>query len=54
MFDHIPAVLFVKMRQDFSVRGAAKRVAALFQIVAQLAIVIDFAVEDYGNALSSL
>jgi len=38
------------MRQDFSGRGAAKRVAALFQIVAQLAIVIDFAVEDYGNA----
>src|SRR6266566_5174536 len=50
MRNHVPAVFFVKMRQDFGVRSAAKGVPTRFQVRAQLAIVVDFAVEDHGNA----
>src|ERR1700732_1405147 len=51
MLNHLTAVFFVKMRQDFGVRGTAKRVAARFQIGAQLAVVVEFAVEDHGYTL---
>src|SRR5258707_1386113 len=48
--DHVPAVFFVKMRQNFGVRSAAKGVATRFQVRAQFAIVVDFAVENHGDA----
>ena len=48
--DHVVAVLFVQVRQDFSVGSAAKCVATFFEIGAQLAIVVDLAVENYGDA----
>src|ERR1041385_1171909 len=44
--DHSVAVLFVQMWQHFSVRSATKLVSALFEIDAQLAIVVNLAVED--------
>ena len=51
LLDHFVAILFVKMRKHFGVGRAAKRVAALFEIAAQLAIVVDLAVENDGDAL---
>ena len=42
------------MRQHFRVRSAAKRMSAFFELGAQLAIVVDLAVEDDGDDLSSL
>ena len=51
MLDHITAIFFVKMRQDFRVRFAAKGVAASFQIRSQFAVVIDLAVENYRDAV---
>ena len=49
--DHSVAVLFVKVRQHFRVRSAAKCMSTLFELCAQLAIVVDLAVEDYRDAL---
>src|SRR6266542_2039812 len=49
MLDHSRSMLFIKVRQNFRVRSAAKGVATLFQISAQFAIVIDFAVQNYGD-----
>ena len=51
MANHLAPIFLVEMRQDFSVRGAAKRVTALFQIGAQLAVVVDLAIKDNGDAL---
>src|SRR6185369_14253054 len=48
--DHSVAVLFIQVRQDFSVGSAAKCMSAFFEFRAQLAIVVDFAVEDHGDA----
>jgi len=39
------------MRKDFGVGGAAEGMTSLLEISAQLAIVIDFAVQDYGDAV---
>src|ERR1041385_614131 len=47
--DHSVAVLFVQMRQHFGVRSATKLVTAFFEIGAQLAIVVDLAVENYSD-----
>src|SRR5688572_2517817 len=51
VFDHVAAVLFVKVRQDFSVRRAPKSMSAGLQIRAQLAIVVNLTVENYRHAL---
>src|SRR5215813_14580482 len=51
VLDHFPAILLVKMRENFGVRSAAKGVPALFQIGAQFAIVVDLSVEDDGDAV---
>ena len=50
MLDHFGAVFFVKMRQSFSVRGAAKGVPARLRVGAQLTVIVDFAVEDNRDA----
>src|SRR5205085_5751551 len=46
MLDHPCAVLFIKMRQNFRVRLAAKRVPARFQFFPKLAVVVNLAVEN--------
>src|SRR2546426_5067784 len=51
VLDHLLAVLFIKMRQHFRVRRASERVATFFQVLSELAIIVDFTVEDDGDAL---
>src|SRR4051812_34493542 len=51
VLDHVAAVLLIKMRQDFSVRFTAEPMAASFEVVAQFAIVINLAVENYRDAV---
>src|SRR5215216_5473075 len=48
--DHSVAVLFVQVRQDLGVGSAAKCMSTFFELRTQLAIVVDLAVEDYGDA----
>src|SRR5215217_2268403 len=48
--DHSVAVLFVQVRQDFGVGSAAKCMSTFFEFRAQLAIVVDLAVENYRDA----
>src|SRR4051794_39943051 len=48
--DHSVAVFFIQVRQDFGVGSAAKCVSTFFELRAQLAVVVDLAVEDYGDA----
>src|SRR5437016_1925238 len=48
---YLADVSVVEMRQDFLVRGAAKGMAARFEIGAQLSIVVNFAVEDDRDAV---
>src|SRR6266536_5259890 len=47
--DHLKAIFLVKVRQNFRIRSAYKRVALLFQLLAKLAIIIDLAVENTLN-----
>src|SRR5688572_15979171 len=51
VFDHIAAVFFVKVREHFSVRSAAKSMPARFEVRAQLAIVVNLTVENYRDAV---
>src|SRR6185369_12212623 len=48
--DHAVAVLFVQVRQDFGVGSAAKCMSTFFEFRAQLTVVVDLAVENYGDA----
>src|SRR5829696_6484562 len=48
--NHCVAVLFVQVRQHLGIRSTAKSMSTFFEIGTQLAIVIDLAVEDYGDA----
>src|SRR6185312_14621576 len=51
VFHHRRAVFFIKMRQYFGIRCAAKRMATLFETAPQFPVVIDFTVKNYGNSL---
>src|SRR5215831_4475338 len=51
VLDHFAAVFLVQVRQDFGVRFTAEGVTARLQTGTQLAIVVDFAVENDGNGL---
>src|SRR5436309_14403618 len=51
MLDHFAAVFFVEMRQDLGIRSAAKSMTARFEIGAQLAVVVNFTVEDDRDAV---
>src|SRR4030095_4928565 len=51
MLHHVLPILLVEMRQYFSIGLTSERVSALFEILAYLAIVVDFAVEYCGYTL---
>ena len=47
--DKIHSVFLIQMRNDFAVAGAFKAIAFVDQVPTQLAIVIDFTVEDHDD-----
>ena len=44
-------MLFIEMRKHFRVGSAPKRVSLPFELQANFAIVIDLAIQDYGDSL---
>src|SRR4026209_1640904 len=50
VIDEMLAVILVEMDQAFGIRAGAEHVAAAFECVTQLSVVVDLAVEDDPDA----